>query len=351
MKESVGALATSAAASALSLALLLPCPAQAAELTFRFKASANPEIRAAQQTLVESWAYVSTSYLDPTFNGKDWDKALRASLDESFTATDKAGVYKLISKMLKQLDDPFTRFLPPADAQTFEDQREGKVQATGLGVGQDSSGRFIVAFVADKSPAQAAGVLVGDELVAVNGEALTAGNVQRLSRYFGKEIDIKLKRSSEVVAALAAAEAAAAAAAPPAAADLPPLLIAPTDATVAMLPAVPPPAPPPPPPPAYPTSSYISLHLSPAPVDYEPVQYAMLPSRPSAPKLGYIRVVAFTEGSAGLVEQAVRALAGQGAQGLVLDMRDNPGGVVSEGIEVAKDFLKDGDVFCYAYTR
>lgn len=41
----------------------------------------------------------------------------------------------------------------------------------------------------------------------------------------------------------------------------------------------------------------------------------------------------------------------EGVKGLVLDLRDNPGGVVSAGVDVARLLLKDGDVFCYALQR
>lgn len=43
----------------------------------RFKASTDPAIRSAQQTLVEAWAYVGNQYLDPTFKGNNWNKLLQ----------------------------------------------------------------------------------------------------------------------------------------------------------------------------------------------------------------------------------------------------------------------------------
>jgi hypothetical protein len=42
------------------------------DVTITYPASPDPAIRAAQQTLVESWAYVSAYYVDHNFNGTDW---------------------------------------------------------------------------------------------------------------------------------------------------------------------------------------------------------------------------------------------------------------------------------------
>lgn len=49
------------------------------EVTIKYKASPDPAIRAAQQTLVESWAYVSAYYVDHDFNGTDWKQLAQVS--------------------------------------------------------------------------------------------------------------------------------------------------------------------------------------------------------------------------------------------------------------------------------
>ena len=62
-------------------------------------------------------------------------------------------------------------------------------------------------------------------------------------------------------------------------------------------------------------------------------------------KLGYLEFVeGFTEGSATELRAQVRKLLDQGAQGLILDMRDNPGGLLSQAIGVASIFLRDGTI-------
>lgn len=56
--------------------------------------------------------------------------------------------------------------------------------------------------------------------------------------------------------------------------------------------------------------------------------------------MGYIKLSSFNARAQRDVAAAVRKLEGEGATRIVLDLRDNRGGLVSEGIEVAKLFLQ-----------
>lgn len=58
--------------------------------------------------------------------------------------------------------------------------------------------------------------------------------------------------------------------------------------------------------------------------------------------VGYIRLYTFNEKSAGDVRDAVTELAEQGAQSFVLDLRDNPGGLLDVSVDVVSLFVKDG---------
>ena len=59
---------------------------------------------------------------------------------------------------------------------------------------------------------------------------------------------------------------------------------------------------------------------------------------------GYVRLNLFTDGADEQFEEAVSRLLGQGVESLVVDLRDNPGGLLDTAIEVASVFLADGDV-------
>jgi carboxyl-terminal processing protease len=69
------------------------------------------------------------------------------------------------------------------------------------------------------------------------------------------------------------------------------------------------------------------------------------------PGIGYIRVSAF-EGSTGRdIRAAIEKLGGNKLKGLVLDLRNNPGGLVTAALETAALFLKPGQVILTAKGR
>ena len=60
------------------------------------------------------------------------------------------------------------------------------------------------------------------------------------------------------------------------------------------------------------------------------------------PNIGYIRVSSFDPQTAKQVKEAIEKLGGEKLKGLVLDLRNNPGGVVQTALECASYFLKPG---------
>jgi carboxyl-terminal processing protease len=61
-------------------------------------------------------------------------------------------------------------------------------------------------------------------------------------------------------------------------------------------------------------------------------------------KLGYVRLAGFFPGAHGELRQEVERLYSQGAQGIVLDLRGNGGGLLTEGILVSSIFVPDGRI-------
>jgi carboxyl-terminal processing protease len=59
---------------------------------------------------------------------------------------------------------------------------------------------------------------------------------------------------------------------------------------------------------------------------------------------GYVKLNLFTDGADEQFEEAISRLLGQGVDSLVVDLRDNPGGLLDTAIEVTSVFLADGDV-------
>ncbi len=60
--------------------------------------------------------------------------------------------------------------------------------------------------------------------------------------------------------------------------------------------------------------------------------------------IAYIRLVAFNEHTADDLRKALLQLQKQGVQGLILDLRDNPGGLLTQAIEVSDLFLDQGEI-------
>jgi len=67
--------------------------------------------------------------------------------------------------------------------------------------------------------------------------------------------------------------------------------------------------------------------------------------------IGYIPLQTFNENAAGEVQAAVDQLVKQGAKGLVLDMRDNGGGIVEQALETSSLFLRDGQEIASVRSR
>jgi carboxyl-terminal processing protease len=61
-------------------------------------------------------------------------------------------------------------------------------------------------------------------------------------------------------------------------------------------------------------------------------------------KIGYIRLVQFGEKTSAELEAAIEKLKAQGMQGLVLDLRWNPGGLLDQAVDVCEKFLPRGDL-------
>lgn len=61
-------------------------------------------------------------------------------------------------------------------------------------------------------------------------------------------------------------------------------------------------------------------------------------------RIGYLRLASFTAGSGDALRRDVHKLLGQGAQALILDLRENGGGLLNEAVNVASIFIPDGTI-------
>jgi len=76
------------------------------------------------------------------------------------------------------------------------------------------------------------------------------------------------------------------------------------------------------------------------------VKYQMLPG-----DWGYIRIRNFSKDTGSDAEKAIKELTGDGMKGLVLDLRNDPGGLLSQAVTVSELFLNKGELIVYTKGR
>jgi len=67
--------------------------------------------------------------------------------------------------------------------------------------------------------------------------------------------------------------------------------------------------------------------------------------------VGYVRIADFTETTASELEEALQDLRAQNVRGMVLDLRDNPGGLLDQAVSVSNKFLQKGSLIVYTRGR
>ena len=238
----------------------------------------------AQQLVVESWRLVNQGYLDPgQFDRIRWKRLRQKALENTIETSEQA--YSAIETMLSPLDDPYTRLLRPDDYAVMKASNEGSLSGVGLQLGhrQDSNAIVVIAPL-EGSPAAEADVISGTEVLAVNGESVET---------LGLETTAARLRGSVG-----------------------------TQVVLTLLP---------------PQGDPEELTLERRNIDLRPVRTRRL--RSDAHTLGYIRITQFSDSVPDQVREAIEDLSDKDVEGLVLDLRNNSGGLVSAGLAVADAFL------------
>ncbi len=105
--------------------------------------------------------------------------------------------YSAAEAMVQTLDDPYTTFLRPVNADEFQSRLEGKVTGIGAQVEYHNNALLIVSPL-PQSPAQRAGLLSGDEIISADDVSLSGMSfVEAVSKVRGKEgtsVKLRIKR-------------------------------------------------------------------------------------------------------------------------------------------------------------
>lgn len=242
-----------------------------------------------QKLFSQAWRIVSQSYIDDTFNHQNWwmlrEKTLKKQLDN------REETYAAIQTMLQSLDDPFTRFLSPNQYRSLQVNTSGELSGVGLQIALDAeTGELEVVAPIAGSPAEQAGIQPRDRILAIDDiltSQLTLDEAaSRMRGRIGTKVTLKIQgkegepRSIELV------------------------------------------------------RDRIALN---------PV-YAVLDTHKDGAPVGYIRLTQFSANATTELADAINRLEKQGANAYILDLRNNPGGLLQAGVEIARLWLDKGTI-------
>lgn len=152
---SIPTVRTKIVAAVLSGLLLLPPPGFA--------------LTEPQKLVAEAWRIVDQSFVDRTFNHKDWFQIRMKSVKRAYGSIEEA--YKAIREMLSLLDDPYTRFLTPQQYISITSTATGEVAGVGVEMFPTRvDNNLKVTAPIDDSPAERAGVRPADIITLIDGE-------------------------------------------------------------------------------------------------------------------------------------------------------------------------------------
>lgn len=119
------------------------------------------------------WKIVNKKYYDPTNNSQDWAKWRYRYQNKLKTKED---AYVAIETMLASLNDPYTRFLDPKEFSEETQSIKGSLKGIGTQIGLRDGELVIIAPLED-SPAERAGLLADDRILEINGESTKGINI------------------------------------------------------------------------------------------------------------------------------------------------------------------------------
>ncbi len=110
--------------------------------------------------------------------------------------------YKAIEALVNSLNDPYTTFFRPSVASDFQSQIKGELSGIGAQV-ESQSGAIIVVTPLPGSPAEKAGILPGDQIVEANGTVLTGLTIDKAVSYIrgekGTYVTLKILRKKNPI--------------------------------------------------------------------------------------------------------------------------------------------------------
>ncbi len=241
-----------------------------------------------KEVVEEVWQIVNYSYVDGTFNKKDWN-TIRKKYVINANYKNEAEAHQAVRKMLAELNDPYTRFMDKKDFTEMQSDNSGKLLGVGLQLTQDDKTKQIVVVAPiDDTPAAKAGIIAQDVILKINGKNTKGLDlnqaVQLMRGEEGTSLLLTVQHGQQVVEHQLRRQ-------------------------------------------------QIELHRVKA--EYRPQELG---------GVGYIRLNQFSENATQEMSTAIKKMEARKVSGYVLDLRSNPGGLLYGAIDIAKMWLNTGTI-------
>lgn len=119
------------------------------------------------------WKLINKKYYDPSDNSQDWSK-WRYRYENKLKTKEDA--YVAIETMLASLNDPYTRFLDPKEFSEENQSIKGSLKGIGTQIGL-RDGQLVIIAPLEDSPAERAGLQADDAILEINGESTKGINI------------------------------------------------------------------------------------------------------------------------------------------------------------------------------
>ncbi|MDY7107222.1 MAG: S41 family peptidase [Planctomycetota bacterium] len=209
----------------------------------------------------------------------------------------------MIGAMIETLDDPYTQYVPPDDTDEFNKQLRGTYAGIGAEV-NFADGHLVIITPMDDSPALRAGIMAGDVVLEIDGESTFEEKpanyrrklnecVEKLTGEIGTEVDLTVRHLDD------------------------------TEETITVI-----------------RDRIVTRTVR----GLRRVGEAWSHCLDGELGLSYIRITQFNDATVDELKAVLDHLQGGGLNGLVLDLRDNPGGGLPTAVTMADLFLEEGAI-------
>jgi carboxyl-terminal processing protease len=226
-------------------------------------------------------------------------QVIRKDYVEENAVSYKKLTYSALRAMLVHLD-PHSQFLEPEALKDREDDTRGEFGGFGVTISRRDQNITIIATM-ENSPSSRAGILPGDQIVGVSGKPTINMSIEELNEKLRGQPDQKLTVT----------------------------IFRPS------------------------TKETKNFQLQREMIKVASVVDARIlnPADSAAPRIGYVRITEFTEPTATELGEKLDFLQGEGMQGLILDLRFNPGGLLTSAVDVSGLFLPPKTMVAYTEGR